>query len=208
MNFNIYCLLGNKGVIFDDPAYDWSSGPDVAGRFYVSKSSTATCASCRDAEDSFIYGGIILTAALLARLPEEIKLGDVVAVEDWLLKNLYWKIKTVRNHCFAKSLEHSLTGNYIQADGTEVPLKEEGTEGGKYRLLIGLESFEKAYAPINQDGSPACKPSDLPKIRGVTWDKKDHTRVTATMASSGGATKKRAEYSSRTTATSPPVVPV
>lgn len=197
--------MTKEGPIDDD---DRSSRLDVVGRFYVSKSSTKTCANCRDAEDSLIYGGIVLTGALLARLPNGIGLSDKEAVEEWLLDKLYWRIQSVRNHFCAHQPEHLLTGNHIQVDGTEVPLAEGGTEfeGGNHRFLIGLESYEKAFARINEDGSPACKPSDLAKIRGVTWDRKDHRSVTATMASRGGATKARDEYSSRAFATSRPEV--
>ncbi|KAL0636973.1 hypothetical protein Q9L58_004076 [Maublancomyces gigas] len=174
-NFNIYALLGNTSPAADS---DWTTGSDVAGAFVISKSPITMCQNCRDTENNLLYGGIILTDPLLYHLPNEIKLGDQTQVVEWLQKHLHWRIQA--------------------HDGTEVELTEDLSEfePGCHKLLIGLESYETAYAPVDNDGRPTC---DVSKILGVTWDKKDHTEVTSPMASRGGAARRRSEYDPSTT---------
>lgn len=57
--------------------------------------------------------------------------------------------------------------------------------------MVGVESYQQAYAPVRDDGSPL--PSDLPNILGVTFDRNDHTGVTIPKKHKGGAIKKRFE---------------
>nr|CAT00093.1 tyrosinase [Tuber magnatum] len=122
-NFIIFFFLGEPG---DDPR-QWLLSENHVGAVNTFKSSTDICGNCagQEAADQLFSGGVDITNALYNKLANiGLTLDDQDEIEEWLAKNLKWRI-------LKQNDKTELTSHEIQENPDN--------------LFIGVKSFVLLY---------------------------------------------------------------